>query len=451
MLTITASDIAAAVGGKLYGEGSVVSVSTDSRHIEANCLFVPLVGERFDGHAYIDSALEKGAAGCLCAQLPETLQEGKFYVAVADTRLALKALASWYRDKFAIPFVQITGSVGKTTTKEMVAAVLSQHFATHATKGNFNNDIGVPLTLFGLEKEHEAAVIESGMNHFGEIRYLGEMVRPDFALISNVGDAHIEFLGSREGILQAKSEIFEYLKADGVAVLNGDDELLNTLKLPFTTVRCGRGENCDVRVSDVVDNGVKGINCTVKTEKNTYHLHIPALGGHMIYPASMAIAVGERLGMSVEEMERGVAAYRPAGSRMHVIECEDGRIVLDDCYNANPQSMAAALEILGKEEKTVAILGDMGELGELTEKAHREIGALAKSLGIDLLIAVGEKSRAMAEAAKGMDVMWFATVEETIAHLPAAAFAPGAVIEVKASHAMHFERIVDALCKEKKD
>ena len=160
MLTITASDIAAAVGGKLHGEGSVVSVSTDSRHIEANCLFVPLVGERFDGHAYIDSALEKGAAGCLCAQLPETLQKGKFYVAVADTRLALKALASWYRDKFAIPFVQITGSVGKTTTKEMVAAVLSQHFATHATKGNFNNDIGVPLTLFGLEKDHEAAVID---------------------------------------------------------------------------------------------------------------------------------------------------------------------------------------------------------------------------------------------------------------------------------------------------
>ncbi len=451
MLKITARDIAAAVGGRLYGEGSVTSVSTDSRTIEENCLFVPLVGERFDGHTYIASALEKGAAGCLCAKLPDSLLEGKFYVEVADTRLALKALAGWYRDKFSIPFVQITGSVGKTTTKEMVAAVLSERFATHATKGNFNNDIGVPLTLFGLEKDHEAAVIESGMNHFGEIRYLGEMVRPDFALISNVGDAHIEFLGSREGILQAKSEIFEYLKADGIAVLNGDDELLNTLKLPFTTIRCGMGENCDIRVFDVVDNGVKGISCTVKTAKDTYPLHIPALGKHMIYPAAMAIAVGECLGMKKDELVRGVGAYRPAGSRMHVIECEDGRIVLDDCYNANPQSMAAALEILGKEDRTVAILGDMGELGELTEKAHREIGETAKALGIDHLIAVGEKSRAMAEAAGDMDVTWFATVEEAIAYMPDFVFAEGSIIEVKASHSMHFERIVEHITKEKKD
>lgn len=451
MLTITAGEIAAAVGGCLYGEGEVTSVSTDSRQIEENCLFVPLVGERFDGHAYIASALEKGAAGCLCAVLPERRLEGKFYVEVSDTRLALKALAGWYREKFAIPFVQITGSVGKTTTKEMVAAVLAERFATHATRGNFNNDIGVPLTLFGLEAHHEAAVIESGMNHFGEIRYLGEMVRPNFAIISNVGDAHIEFLGSRAGILQAKSEIFEHLKADGIAVLNGDDELLNTLCLPFETVRCGLGENCDVLVSNVMDNGVKGITCTVKTKKTTYDLRIPALGRHMIYPASMAIAVGERLGMTKEEIERGVAAYRPSGSRMHVIECERGRIVLDDCYNANPQSMAAALEILSKEEKTVAILGDMGELGALTQQAHREIGEMAKKLGVNKLIAVGEKSRDMAEGAKGMDVLWFATVEECIANMPDYVYESGAVVEVKASHAMHFERIVAHITGEKKD
>ena len=335
--------------------------------------------------------------------------------------------------------------MGKTTTKEMVAAVLSQRYKVLATRGNFNNDIGVPLTLFGLAREHQAAVIESGMNHFGEIRYLGEMVRPDIAVITNIGDAHIEYLGSREGILQAKCEIFENLRPEtGLAVLNGDDELLRGLELPFDTVLCGLGEHCGVRIREAADRGVQGISCTAVTGKGAYPLEIPALGTHMVYPAAMAVAIGERLGLTAEEIIRGVAAYRPAGSRMHVIRCSQNRILLDDCYNANPQSVEAALRVLAKERRTVAVLGDMNELGDLSEDAHARVGALARSLGISLLVAVGEKARAMARGAAGMDVFWFPSVEKAMDTI-ADSFQPDTVLLVKASHAMRFEQIVEQL------
>ena len=259
MTPCTAREICAAVGGTLLQDSGapVTGVTTDSRAVQPGQLFIPLVGERFDGHAYISKALDGGAAGCLTAAAPETLLPGKLYIQVADTRLALKALASWYRNKFDLPVVQVTGSAGKTTTKEMIASVLSQRYNTLRTEGNFNNDIGAPLTLLRLMPEHQAAVIETGMNHFGEIRYLGEMVRPDIAVITNVGDAHIENLGNtRQGILRAKCEIFENLTPEGVAVLNGDDELLNTVTLPQTILRCGVGDGCGVRVTDIDDRGL---------------------------------------------------------------------------------------------------------------------------------------------------------------------------------------------------
>ena len=350
MQPMTVTEIASAVKGVWWNPSEQVpvvsAVSTDSRRIVPGSLFLPWVGEKFDGHDFIDKALDAGAAGCLCARTPESLRPGKFYIQVADTRLALRALASAYRDRFAIPFIQVTGSVGKTTTKEMLAAVLGAKLRVLKTPENFNNDIGTPLTLLGLEPEHQAAVIETGMNHFGEIRYLGEMVRPDIAVISNIGDAHIEYLGSREGILQAKSEIFENLKPEGLAVLNGDDALLNTLDLPFRTVRCGRSEHCDVRVTDMADHGVAGITCTIVSPRDTYHLTIPAPGEHMAYSAAIAVAVAEELGEDRAAVARGAASYEPTGSRMRVVRLAEGRLVLDDCYNANPQSVTAALEIL---------------------------------------------------------------------------------------------------------
>ena len=430
------------------GDVECSGICYDTRTMEPGCLFVALPGYKTDGHKYIAQALEQGAAGCLCEKLPARLESGLFYIQVADTRLALRALASAYRDRFDIPFVQITGSVGKTTTKEMISAVLGAQFRVLKTPENFNNDIGTPLTLLGLGPEHQAAVIETGMNHFGEIRYLGEMVRPDIAVISNIGDAHIEYLGSREGILQAKSEIFENLKPEGLAVLNGDDALLNTLDLPFRTVRCGRSEHCDVRVTDMADHGVAGITCTIVSPRDTYHLTIPAPGEHMAYSAAIAVAVAEELGEDREAVARGAASYEPTGSRMRVVRLAEGRLVLDDCYNANPQSVTAALEILAKTEcgRKVAVLGDVGELGDLTEQAHYNMGALAAMLGIDEVVAIGAKAEKIADGAaqSGGSVTHFATKEEAVRTLTEL-LGPDTAMLVKASHNMHFGWLVEQL------
>ena len=448
MMPCTAREICAAVGGTLLQDSGapVTGVTTDSRAVQPGQLFIPLVGERFDGHAYISKALEGGAAGCLTAREPETLLPGKLYIQVADTRLALKALASWYRDKFDLPVVQVTGSAGKTTTKEMIASVLSQRYNTLRTEGNFNNDIGAPLTLLRLMPEHQAAVIETGMNHFGEIRYLGEMVRPDIAVITNVGDAHIENLGNtRQGILRAKCEIFENLTPEGIAVLNGDDELLNTVTLPQTILRCGVGDGCGVRVTDIDDRGLEGVACTVTIEGEHYRLTTSAPGRYMIYPMAMAAAIGRRLGLTGEEIAAGVAAYTTVGSRMHLIRLPGERLVIDDCYNANPQSMAEGLRMLAASpaQHRVAVLGDMGELGQLTAQAHRDMGALTRRLGLTA-VAVGEKMHALTET--DPQAQWFATVEEAMPAIRQL-FTPGTAVLVKASHAMHFERIVKELEK----
>ena len=448
MTPCTAREICAAVGGTLLQDSGapVTGVTTDSRAVQPGQLFIPLVGERFDGHAYISKALDGGAAGCLTAREPETLLPGKLYIQVADTRLALKALASWYRDKFDLPVVQVTGSAGKTTTKEMIASVLSQRYNTLRTEGNFNNDIGAPLTLLRLMPEHQAAVIETGMNHFGEIRYLGEMVRPDIAVITNVGDAHIENLGNtRQGILRAKCEIFENLTPEGIAVLNGDDELLNTVTLPQTILRCGVGDGCDVRVTDIDDRGLEGVACTVTIEGEHYRLTTSAPGRYMIYPMAMAAAIGRRLGLTGEEIAAGVAAYTTVGSRMHLIRLPGERLVIDDCYNANPQSMAEGLRMLAASpaQHRVAVLGDMGELGQLTAQAHRDMGALTRRLGLTA-VAVGEKMHALTET--DPQAQWFATVEEAMPAIRQL-FTLGTAVLVKASHAMHFERIVKELEK----
>ena len=452
MQSMTVQEIAAAVEGRWLNPApeapAVRAVCTDSRKILRDSLFLPWVGERFDGHDFIDAALDGGAAGCLCARVPEKLRSDKFYIQVADTRLALRALASAYRDRFAIPFVQITGSVGKTTTKEMIAAVLGAKLRVLKTPENFNNDIGAPLTVLGLTAEHQAAVIETGMNHFGEIRYLGQMIRPDIAVISNIGDAHIENLGSRQGILEAKCEIFENLRPGGLAVLNGDDALLRGLDLPFRVIRCGQTPGCDVRISEIADHGVEGITCTVTTARDRYALSVPAPGEHMAYSASMAVAIGEELGLSREEIVRGVAAFEPAGSRMRVLRLRGGRMILDDCYNANPQSVTAALEILAKTEcdRKVAVLGDMGELGELTAQAHYNMGALAAMLGIDFVAAIGEKAVKIADGAaqSGGTAVHFHTKEEAVQELTCQLEENTAML-VKASHAMHFEQLVERL------
>ena len=446
------AEIAAAVRGVWKNHGYppplITAVSTDSRNITPGCLFVPLVGDRFDGHDYIPDALNAGAAGCLCSRAPDALRADKFYIRVQDTQQALGALASACREKFDIPFIQITGSVGKTTTKEMIAAVLQQKLHILKTEGNLNNQIGVPLTLLKLDPTDEAAVIETGMNHFGEIEYLGSLIRPDLAVITNIGDAHIEYLGSREGVLKAKCEIFTHLREGGLVILNGDDPLLNQVAPPFRTVRCGYSPGCQVRITDFFDRSVEGIRCTVQTERNTYHLEVPSPGAYMAIPAAMAVAVGEALGLNKDEITRGVAEYVPTGSRMRVLRLRENRIVLDDCYNANPQSVTAALEVLSRTEcdKRVAVLGDMGELGGYARKAHYNVGALTAMLGIDYVVAIGPRAADIAEGAvqNGGDAVHFDTKEAAMSELKKQ-LEPNSAMLVKASHAMNFGRIVAEL------
>lgn len=454
MRAITVNELVAAVCGELlYGDGAlrVDSFSTDSRTIATGEVFVPIVGEHFDGHDYMEQALAAGAVGCLCARAPEDVPEGKFCVLTDDTRLALKRLAIWYRAQFTLPVVQITGSVGKTSTKEMVAAVLAERYRTVKTEKNYNSDLGVPQTIFCMDETTEAAVVETGMDGAGQIRYLGEMVRPHIALITNIGDMHIAFLGSRENILKAKCEIFEHLDLDGIAVLNGDDPLLSTVSIPQRIIRCGSGETCDVRVSGVVDKGIDGVDCVVTTARARYELHIPAPGAHMVYAASMAIAVGEELGLTSEEIARGVAAYKPSGERMRAERLKDGRVVLNDSYNAGPQSMASALQTLSNTAaaRRIAVLGDMKELGARTEGAHREIGALVGALGIDTLLCVGESCRDYmapeAKAAGCADVRWYEKKEDAYGDLTEA-LCPNAAVLLKASHfSGRFDLIADYL------
>lgn len=456
MEALTLRQLLEAVNGTLLGDFhdldvTVAEVSTDSRNIGPGCLFIPLEGERFDGHSFINPALEGGAAGCLTAREREGYLPGKFYIKVRSTQRALWDLARYYKKLFPIPFVAITGSVGKTTTKDMVAAVLGARFCVHKTEGNYNNDIGVPLTLLKLEKRHEVCVVEMGMDHAGEIDNLARLVEPDMALITNIGDAHIENLGSRENIFKAKCEIFPHLKKDGLAVLNGDDPMLATLRgtLSQRTVFVGGGEGLDYTACDLSTDITAHLGCRVKTPRSQFEADIPALGQHMIYPTLMATAVAEALGMGPDEIVRGIGAFLPTKMRMNVVRCEGDIVILNDAYNANPQSMRAAAAVLGDAQgrRKVAVVGDMKELGAGSEQFHRAVGGYFAQAGVDRLIAVGDLARFMAEGAKqaGMaQADYFPTLDGAKNALLRELRA-GVTILVKASRSMAFEKIVDFL------
>ena len=457
MEKLTVRQLLEAVNGALLGDFDdldrvAAGVTTDSRNVPEGTLFIPLEGERFDGHSFINSALEAGAAGCITARERESYLPGKFYIKVRSTHRALWELARYYKRQFPIPFVAITGSVGKTTTKDMVAAVLGARFQVHKTEGNFNNDIGVPLTLLKLEREHQVCVVEMGMDHAGEIDNLGRLVEPDIALITNIGDAHIENLGSRENIFKAKCEIFPHLKEDGLAVLNGDDPLLSTLKgtLPQRAVFVGGGEGLDYTAFDLNSDGTAHLDCRIKTPRSQFEAEIPALGRHMIYPTLMAAAVGEALGLGPDEIVRGIGAFLPTKMRMNIVRCKGDIVILNDAYNANPQSMRAAAAVLGdagQKRRKVAVVGDMKELGAGSEQFHRAVGGCFAQSGADRLIAVGGLARFMAEGAKdaGLEQTdYFPTLDEAKNAL-LRELRSGATILVKASRSMAFEKIVDFL------
>lgn len=456
METITLSQLLEAVDGRLLGgvycpDAPVARVETDSRSIHPGALFIPLVGERFDGHAYLNSALESGAAGCLTAREQERYLPGKFYVRVDDTEAALGRLAAWYRDRFSIPFVGVTGSVGKTTVKDMLAAVLGVRYKVLKTEGNHNNNIGLPLTLLELDSSHQIAVLEMGMDKFGEIDYLASIVRPDVGIITNIGDAHIERLGSRENILRAKCELLPHIKKDGVVILNGDDPLLLGLegKTPVPAVYCGQGEGCAYRARVTGGDGVSHIHCRLTTPGMDREVKIPALGEHMVYPALMAAAVGERFGLTPDQIERGVGQFVPTRMRMNVLHRGGGITVLDDTYNANPQSMRAAVSVLADSQSSykVAVLGDMLELGPFAPALHAGVGEYLGEAGVDCLVAVGELAEHIAQGAEssGVPLVIRCQDREEAKGVLSRVVRPDCTVLVKASRGMKLEELTARL------
>ena len=449
-------EIMDAVGGRLLGEFGDINrmvsrVETDSRTIHTGSLFVPLVGERFDGHAYINAALEGGAAGCFTQRERESYLPGKFYIKVDSTQKALRDLAKYYKKKFPIPVVALTGSVGKTTTKDMVAAVLGEKYKVLKTEGNLNNEIGVPMTLLRLNHEHEIAVLELGMNHAGEIDYLSAIVEPDVVLMTNIGDSHIEHFGSREKILEAKSEIFHHAKPDALVVINGDDPLLNTLpaKLPYRFIRVGASKGLDYRASDLESDGKSRMRCKVETPHGQFQVEIPAVGDHMIYPTLMATAVGAHFGLDWAQIADGVLHFAPTKMRMNLLHRAEDITILNDTYNANPQSMRAAVEVLSgaRGEYKVAVLGDMFELGPLAPALHAGVGEYLGRAGVDCLVAVGELARHIYDAAKATHVKecYYCATKEEAKPVLESVVRPHSTILVKASRGMAMEELVDYL------
>ena len=447
------SEIMEAVGGVPLGSCDldmlIREVGTDSRTIKKNTLFVPLSGEQFDGHEYIGDALLGGAVACFTGKVPETLLEGKAYIQVSDPLKALGALAKYYKSKYPVPVVAVTGSVGKTTTKDMLASVLSEKYEVLKTEGNYNNEVGLPLTLLRLSPKYELAVLELGMNHSGEIDYLSSLTEPDMVAITNIGDAHMENLGSREGILAAKCEIFNHAKPDAIALLNGDDALLRTLEGKPGIIWCGEGAHCRLQAQEIELVSGSHIHCVASSPKQRYTLDIPAIGKHMIYPTLFAIAAGEHFGLSAEQIQTGIARFAPTKMRMNILRRRNNITILDDAYNANPQSMRAAVEALDTmpEGFKIAILGDMFELGPLAPTLHRGVGEYLARTHVNALVAIGENARQIYDAAVEGGIgsaRHFEDKAEALKEI-GALLRPDAVVLVKASRGMHFEVITEHL------
>ncbi len=454
-------DILKAVNGKclnreVFDETKQISdIITDSRVISTDSLFVPLRGERFDGHVFIKDVYDKGAR--LTLTMNEEIVDARLCtILVEDTSKALLDLGHFYRKQFNIPVIGITGSVGKTSTKEIVAAILSGRYNVHKTEGNFNNEIGVPLTLFKLRPEHEIAVIEMGMNHFGEIHNLSYAATPNIGIITNIGTSHIENLGSREGILAAKLEILDGMAAGGKLIVCGDNDLLG--KLPRQKVEVifyGFTDSKPYKAENIVSEG-EYTRAHITTPCAIYDIEIKALGEHMIYNVLAGIAVAEAYGLTEEEIKSGLKVYAPAKMRMHITKGMNNMTLIDDTYNASPESMKAALKVLKDFNSTgrkVAVLGDMLEQGEFAPTLHESVGEEAATLGIDLLCAVGPLARHIYEGAKKVDsisVIYYETKEAWMQNKDQFLQAEDTIL-FKASRGMHFEEMLEGLGKVKSD
>ena len=453
MNNMTLKAIANACGGTYHGpaanlEKCVEGIAIDSRKIEAGWLFAATVGERVDGHSFIESCYEKGALCCLGEKAP--VCENQSYIQVVSTFQALKDIAEYYRSTLKIPVVGITGSVGKTSTKEMIASVLGAKFNTLKTAGNFNNEVGLPLTVFNIREKHEAAVLEMGISDFGEMHRLSKIARPDLCVMTNIGLCHLEFLGDRDGVLRAKSEIFDFAAEGAKAIVNGDDDKLRTLKSRenLDVTLFGMESGNDIYAKNVENLGLDGLKCDFSTPAGDFSAHIHIPGMHMVYNALAGTCVGLACGLTLDEIKTGIENAQTISGRNNIIHTEKYTI-MDDCYNANPVSMKASLDVLSSAlGRKVAILGDMGELGAEEAALHYTVGEHAAKKQIDLLLCVGTLSEEIVKGAKAvnpeMDAYVFSNKEELLDKL-SEFLNDGDSILIKASHFMQFEKIVTAL------
>ena len=443
--------VAQFAGGSLKNVQNTVvtSVTTDTREIREGSLFVALKGDKFDGHDFALDAVKKGAVAVLSERKAEEYSEKIPLVEVEDTYKALLSLAAGYRGALELSVVGVTGSVGKTTTKDMVAAVLSSAVKTGKTQGNFNNHIGVPRTIFSLNEDDKAAVIEMGMNHAGEISVLTRVARPDIAVITNIGVSHIEYLKTRQNILEAKLEILEAMQSDAPIVINADNDILGGIYelSEHRVIRCSaEGNDAFVTASDICETPS---GSSFKINIGGHFLtdaFVPAVGIHNVQNALLAAAVGCVMGLSGEQIKKGLLSYLPSGMRQKITECA-GMTFIEDCYNASPTSMVASLDVLKTLKKTraIAVLGDMLELGDITDEEHIKIGQYAAEK-CDLVVCQGNAAKMMHKAAKdaGTESLWFENREDVTEFLVSELKADDCIL-LKASNSMGFGKIVESL------
>ena len=443
------NEILSAINGELLSgfDGALIdSVSINSREVKNGALFVPIKGENVDGHKFIENAFAAGAVATLTSA-HDSVESDKIYIKVKDTKVALQQLAAYYRRKFNIPVVGITGSVGKTSTKEMISSALSAKFNVHKTAGNLNGQIGLPLTIFGLEPCHDVAVVEMGISEFNEMETLSKIAAPTCAVMTNIGVTHIENLHTKENIFKEKFKITDSLRPSDYLFINGDDEILSKTQnsYGFNMISFGIKNNCNFTAKNIFYEN-ETTTFEVLFNENCQKFEIPTLGEHHVYNALAAIAIGLSMGMNVEEIQEGLSRFENAGMRQS-IHYLDGVTLIDDSYNANPDSMKSALKVLSqvaKSERKIAVLADMLELGAMAEQLHFEVGNFAAQMGVDVLITVGDLAKFISDGAtkfsKDIINYSFSSNEEAFDCLKNL-IRNGDTVLVKGSRGMHMEEI----------
>ena len=449
MESINLKDIAKVLDCTIVNDEKVTSISTDTREITQGSLFIAIKGENFDGHKFVEEAFKKGAVACV---VEEKQNHNGEQLIVQNSITAYGEIAKLYRDKFKIKVVGLTGSIGKTSTKEMVYSVLNPQEKTLKTEQNYNNEIGTPKTLLGIDSSFKNAVIEMGMSGFSEIEYLTKMVQPDIGIITNIGVSHIEALGSKEGILKAKFEITEGIKENGILILCGDDNMLWNEKdnIKIKTLTYGvRNKKATAYAENIVynENSTEFVICY---ENNKYNAEIPILGEHNVLNAVCAFLVGSVLGYDEKNCAKNLSTFKTSGMRQNIVE-HSGCKVIEDCYNASPDSMKSSLNLLNlveKKNKKIAVLGDMLELGEFSQQMHTEVGEFVASGDVDCLLTFGENSKFISDKAKELKVeSYHFTDKEQLLEKLLQITKTGDVILFKASRGMKLEDVIQGFYK----